>query len=465
MSQDLFADSDPDDPWAFNTPLEFSGVSGASSSPSQRSGPSSQQGPADPTVLKPPTALLLPASTSVELVTTPQSYQCSKCKKKPYKTFRGFKNHMADKHNETVTETSFNQPADSAPIPRPTESLKLQYFVVVVAEANNRKPNASEFKEQALHPTIDTVVKEILAEPAYDDVKAKILQEFSDKIGTPEWNSFIFDLVDIICSFVCEQQTKLLPMNQYEVVQSKLNSYLNTQSDQLREKFMAIVCENSNNTHTNRLIFRIATKLLSQIQMWVVKKMSCAVNVDQPQVSESLSELEEKSFARELGHFLRKRFRKYKYFSLVYCACLKETFVDGQHPISTHEFLDEKNWFSGEEKCIEPSDTALQFFKAVEIIIRTNKEVTIAEDIIEIIFERNTILDHWFYLTNSHISEQESLLFMRDLLTYFLRMSLLFEEKRLNREEDAAIQANAAALRTHLQHNYCERDDTSENVE
>ncbi len=138
--------------------------------------------------------------------------------------------------------------------------------------------------------------------------------------------------------------------------------------------------------------------------------------------------------------------------------------MDGEHPISKFDFLNEKNWFSGEEKCIVPSGRALEFFKEVEFIIRSPKEIHDTQDIIEIIFERSNLLDHWFYLTNAYISEKDSFLFMRDLVHHYFKISLLSEEKRRNREEEQAIQANTAALRTHLHHNFAEREDRSENV-
>lgn len=319
-------------------------------------------------------------------------------------------------------------------------------------------------KEEALIPIMETVIEEILAEPAYDDTKANILNEFKSKKDTEEWKSFVFEISDNICSFVCARsQSKLLPINQYKVAQTKLNKYLNSKSLQLRDKFLA-VCPNASNVYVNRLIFRISTKVLAHIQIWVVKKMRVTTELLSA-VCNTMSEDEEKNFGTDLSNFLRKRFKKYRGSRDTYCACIKETFVEGEHPISTYDFLNEKNWFSGEEKCIIPSDRAFEFFKTVEVSLRSSDKITTAEDLIEIVFEKSYLLDHWFYLTNSYISESDSLLFLRDLLHHYLKLSRNYEERRRNREEENAIQANAAALRTHLQHNFAEKDDCHESVD
>ncbi|XP_052120252.1 uncharacterized protein LOC127748885 [Frankliniella occidentalis] len=485
MSDDLF--SDPDEPAGpfLLTPLEFSGVSGASSSPGQRSRPLTQQEQTPQ-----------PSKSATPQETTPKLYQCPTCKKKTtYKLFRNFKKHMLDKHNIAVTDdadvrTEPTEPSVSAPAPAPAPQAssgptQTKTFVCCechaelqtkrgflnhrashrIKEANKRMPKASVFLEEALMPAMEKVIEEILAEPAYCDRKAIILQEFNNKKDTPEWKAFVEEISNKICSFVLDdKQKKLLPMNQYEIAQTKLNAYLANTNLELREKFLAI-CVNADNFFINRLIFRMATKLLCHIQIWVIKKMSTTGTAPPAEHSHEMSDMEEKNFSVDLGSFLRRRFIKYRGKKDDYCACIKETFVDGEHPISKFDFLNEKNWFSGGEKCIVPSIRALEFFKAVEFMIRSPMEINSTQDIIEVIFERSHLLDHWFYLTNAYISEKDSLLFMTELVQHYYKMSLQNEEKRRNREEEQAIQANATAIRTHLNHNFAEREEGSESVE
>lgn len=321
---------------------------------------------------------------------------------------------------------------------------------------------------------MDDIIEELLSEPncgENNNLKISFIEEFKNRKGTPEWLDFVMQLADFISSLVCEKQTKILPLNQYEDAQKSLNAFLNINESILKAKLLGVCNELQLSVNlAGRLTFRIATKLLQKGQCWVLRKMkSQIVQHSRPETEKRMSQSEEEAFLITLGGLFRDYFKRAvrKKEGQSESACIKDTFVEGQHPFSREQFLNTSCWFSGEADCITVSVNASCFFKEIELNIISCLEQITTEDVLEIFLEDSDILGYWYFLTNAYFSEDRSLIFMRDLVSHYVNKSSLLRQKKRNREEDKTVQATTVAQRTHLQRNYSDKnqEDLSEDVE
>jgi hypothetical protein len=344
------------------------------------------------------------------------------------------------------------------------------YIFQSSTDASKRIPEAALFKEEALVNSALEILDGILQEPIYgDSSKAKVVKAIISRKDTEEWKDFFVTISNFICDMVCQKQSKILPANQYEDFQKKLNIFLNQNDTILRDKFLSVLQEDISCAVAGRLVFRIATLMLKKVQVWVLCKMQSLRDSDDVAlpVIVTMSDEEKKAFLNHLGNCFRS------YFSLrmskttstqqsrLECECIKDNFVYSQQPISKVQFLDRTQWFSGEEDCILISGHADSFFTRIETEIiptlRAHKGTVTSVEVIEQILECEDLLNHWFHLTNAYLPEEQSLLFMREITSAYVKSSLLLEEKQRNRFEESAIRATSVALRTHLQHNFSEK--------
>lgn len=285
-----------------------------------------------------------------------------------------------------------------------------------------------------------------------------------------KWLNFVQELGDKISEIVLKKHKKVLPADQYEEMQKNLNSYLNHNIEDLGQKLLQICDVVISPPMAGRLVFRIASKLFQETHQWAMQKMRPTFNEEDLILNQEMSECEEKGFLMEIGGFLRKFYEKglnnkSSQQWQMRSHCIKEKFVEGPHPISRSQFTNKANWFSGEEQCIVPSSHAVSFFKSIELEIMPATVNTLSsEEVIENILAFPVLLDHWYHLTTAHFSEQNSLVFLRDLVASYIKLSAVFEEKRNNRLQEKAVRASTTALRTHLQRNFEERGEEDEDL-
>lgn len=324
-------------------------------------------------------------------------------------------------------------------------------------------PEPIQFEEEHLQSLMKEIIDEILEEPSYgDETKAVFLKEC---VKSEKWADFVTNLSESISAIVFEKQTKVLPINQYEEMMRKMNTYLNSNTDRLKEALLC--CGSGSSALAGRLVFRIATKLFEGAQKWALK-IILNQQADTPLIEcQEMSEPEETSFLVEISGFVRSFFSKGLKNPLEHrrSECIKAVFVDGQHPISKTQFLNKCNWYCGEEHNIVLSAHASSFFKIIESeIMPATIDTSSYQEVIENILLHRPLLDHWYYLSCAYFAEDLALLFLRDLVTSYVKFSLHFEERRLNRLEEKSVRASTVALRTHLVKNFVEKDDGSEDV-
>lgn len=103
------------------------------------------------------------------------------------------------------------------------------------------------------------LIEKILEQPSFDnETKASFLK---DCVTSDKWPEFVDTLSDDISIFLFEKQSKILPINQYEEIQKKLNSYLNLNIDRLKAILISCSTVDISSTLAGRLVCRIAIKL------------------------------------------------------------------------------------------------------------------------------------------------------------------------------------------------------------
>lgn len=332
-------------------------------------------------------------------------------------------------------------------------------------DALQKRPTVLDFKDNFLDPLMKTILLEIKAEPnSCRSQKGNFLDKLLNMGEDTKWLEFVQKLGDIISEIVLKKYTKIMPADQYEEMQKTLNTYLNQNIDSLEQELQHICDVDLTAPMAGRLIFRMTSKLLQGTYKWALQKMRPTLSEeDQICLNKEMTEIEEKGFLIEVGGMLRKFYKKGLRKSEQWqmrSHCIKEKFVEGQQPISRSQFLNESNWFSGEELCIVPSQHAVSFFKSIELdIIPATVNNLDSNEVMENILAFPDLLNSWYYLTRAHFAEESSLLFLREFVTSYVKMSSRFEEKRSNRLHEKDVRSSTTALRTHLQHNFVARDE------
>lgn len=341
-------------------------------------------------------------------------------------------------------------------------------------DANKRKPDEEKLK-LVLKDIMDRISDEIISEPVHSEAdgtsKTAFLQEFKKNYESEQWVSFVSSLSKFIFFSVVEDCSKILPQNQYEEVQQKLQAHLCNEDTMCNHAAtLGSICETQLSTvKLRRLVFRISLKLLHEIQAWVAQEMQSARLQDVNPPRSQQTEIEKKAFSLNLGEIFRGFYKKGMVSQNSQwqgrSSCLSGMFVDGQFPISSSQFLNKGTWFSGDVTCIVPSEHAVNFFWAVESAMQASGNEVTDDSVIEYIMGDFGALHIWFHLTSSHFSEECSLLFMKELIHVFIKRSLLLEERRRNRMEEKIVRATQASLRTHLKRNYTSKEDAADLME
>lgn len=338
------------------------------------------------------------------------------------------------------------------------------------ADANKEKPNSQMF-QTVVNDIMTQIISEMKREPCYDTVDSRMkktfLEQLNLKTGSVEWTQFVSEvsgpLLDII-----SKKSKMLPLNQYEEAQRKLNIHLRNKEnfERLINVFSSVCTAELSPSLAGRLVFRIATKLMDGIQTFVTRELRASKAAKtpqspQPELVQEMSVEEERSLSEMLGNLIRESVRRDKRCSSrqrqAQSLCLKDNFTVSQNPVSFEQLLNKENWFSGDENSIVPSENASNFFHIVEKAVRSESSVhklNTSDKVLDIILQNIEALDLWFHLTNSRLSEECSLFFMREIVGSFVKKSILLEDARKNRLEDKSRQETQAALRTHLLRNY-----------
>ncbi|KAK3907369.1 Voltage-gated potassium channel subunit beta-3 [Frankliniella fusca] len=508
--QDIFASDDEnvDDPDEMQaTPTEFSGVSASSShdSPAVAS-QSSQSSLMNTSTVTPSSSQPIPSTPSPGQSPSQVIYACpiTPCKSKILKTLIGFKKHLANQHQvpsesiENLVQTSSRPSVVQSAASRASTSTAAetrQTFLCSLCksvlntedgylrhqaahrykDATKKKPKAEDFTTSILLEAMTKIISEILEEPCYENIsgpKKSFLEELQAKQECPEFMAFAETLSEKVCVIVCEEHKKLMPLNQYEESQQKFHAFLFKEENisDLRDKLISICQQYISTVLANRLVFRLALKLFWEVQLWMSKETRNSASASTSSTLEppEMSNVEKEAFAHNVGEILRSFYKKCLTRSnkaLTRSACISDKFVDGQHPIASACLLDKGQWFTGDEDGLVPSENAINFFYEVQrVSIASIQEKNDINVVTDKILDNYCALNFWFHLTSSHFTEEDSLLFMKDLIKTFTRHFCERREKQQNRAAEKAVAASRVPLRQDFNRNVRDKADTVESV-
>lgn len=344
---------------------------------------------------------------------------------------------------------------------------------ITVADAD-KQTMSKEMFSAVVREIMTQIISEMKEEPHYDTLESKskvmFLQELSSKSESLEWGKFVSELSGPLLRII-SKKSKLLPQNQYEDAQRNLNLYLRNGEnlERLRDLLCKVCFTELLPKVAVRIVFRFATKLMDEIQLFVAKELRASRATErphpaQPEEVQEMSEGEVKSFAEMLGSLFRESVKRDKRShsrqKQAQSLCLKETFICVQNPPSFEQFLNKENWLSGDENSIVPSENAMNFFLIVEKSVKNERSVhklNTSDKVINSLLQNIEALELWFHLTNARLSEECALFFMREIVITYVHKSIHLEDSRINRLEEKR-QESQAALRTHLLRNYKSTD-------
>lgn len=327
------------------------------------------------------------------------------------------------------------------------------------------------------------VIGEILEEPTYGEcgiTQLEFLHEFNRQIESEEWFTFVYQIHTVIQDLIFGPHRNILPLHQYEDNTKNLNSFLNKNQAVLAEK-LAQISETvlMDNCLAGRLVMRIAFKLHTKETVWYFKSLRSITEDIHAELGveeqEQWDEIQNRAFAQFVARLLRiflktilvNRCANLSKVVDAVSTCLRATFVTGQPPILTKDFLREKNWFSGEERSLVLSSNASDFFENIEkeIIPQMVSKMDVQE-LVGRVLEDSAQLHYWYHLTNPYFpTEEVSLIFMRELLSLYLKTSRVLRDQLATRMEEKSVRSATTAIRTHLQHNLVEKETLQEEDE
>lgn len=297
-------------------------------------------------------------------------------------------------------------------------------------------------------------------------LKKEFLEIVKNRQESRLWAEFVTSISDPLLTSLTNP-SKLLPQNKYEEALKKLNAYLNDINKLTilcnKLQLVTVDCLVLPNELCRRLVFRISSKLLDQIQIFMAREMKSLPESDYSLGVGPMSEDERNQFMSVLGSLLRSLFRKgceKKKHSQMFrslCKCLKQNFVyvsDTHEPISSSQFLDSKLWFAvGEGSSIKLSEKATEFFIFVESVLFKNETVCPLDDVMNTIYCSRDILALWGSLTSSFFGDENSVYVMKIFVSAFRESSIRLELRYRNYQEKSKKKVSNVALRTSLKTN------------
>ncbi|KAK3927017.1 Argininosuccinate synthase, partial [Frankliniella fusca] len=331
----------------------------------------------------------------------------------------------------------------------------------MIKEANSKRPSA-----ETLQPLIESFVinslKEILHE--YGEEKKEFVQEILKTAELPEnsdWNGFLQSISEPVLFRICKP-TKMLPANQYEEQLVCLNQLLNDKQkfSNLLQQLMTL----SLSFHTEALGKVVLYRLLSKL---VDKMKPIQKDKEDRNVKVTFDAQETVAFEIHMKRLIQKYYVKGlsngSKVWLARCACIRQRFVEGRDYGSgptVEEIVSSNAWDEDEDGDfkIKLTSTTLNLFIGLESIIEclilqsTNVN---SENVLNVLLNKNEnaeLLESWYTLTSPFLSETESLVFLKDIVSMICTLSLRLEVGKL-RNIDSQQRIKKYALRTDLKRN------------
>ncbi|XP_034245728.1 uncharacterized protein LOC117647866 [Thrips palmi] len=331
-----------------------------------------------------------------------------------------------------------------------------------IADANSRRPSSV-----VLQPLVEDMVVTTLEEMQLEFGKEKreYIEAILNSRESENWKTFLSEISDPFLEKF-SMPTKIFPSNQYGDELKELNRLLNNREAyaQLLSSFDWLNITVSVPQHVpGMVLFRLCSKLVDKLAQFVFREMKEKKPTCNEASVEKMSDIEREAFVIHVRKLLQEYYKRgLKGGSKVWlsrCACIRQKFIesgDSSEVPTVDMVLDNQSWEqdkSGNVK-LKLSDSCVDFFTKVEEIIESlfkGNESVNCDKVVDVVLKSIELLDAWFSLTMLFFSEVESLVFMKDVISIVVNLSMKLEVNRLREENRGRV--NKYALRTDLKRN------------
>ncbi|KAK3918211.1 ATP-binding protein Uup [Frankliniella fusca] len=324
-----------------------------------------------------------------------------------------------------------------------------------INDVNSRK--VFNYEELSLETKAHDALKEMLQEPGAEkqEYVKKIID--SSQNMSEEWQQFIAQLAKpILDSF--RKPCSAMPSQQYEDQLRALNKILNDKQQFLcLTNNFKVFADNCNKESITEIVL---TRLCFKLHDFILKFEFEAMKViDLPDVPLVPHSVDKGAFEVHLRKFFQcyylKGLKSGSTRMLARCACIRLHFIeysDESLAQSTDFILNNASW-EEDANCsakLKLKDRVVSFFISIEEIIQSLKGSVKTDSVLDVLIRKNILLEPWYLLTNV-FEEDEALVFLSDLISIFIKLSMKLEDKRLREEE--VKKAKQYALLTGLKTN------------
>ncbi|KAK3908145.1 putative transcriptional regulatory protein [Frankliniella fusca] len=336
-----------------------------------------------------------------------------------------------------------------------SQSLLLKHMMRhKINDVNSRKK--FDPHELMLDMKACSILQEILKETAGEGRKDFVREVLASVSQMPEeWKNFIQSLCEpMLMSFA--KPTSLMPSQQYEDQLKALDRYLNNEPliASLVTDFSQFASPHGE-VVPRIVLTRLCFKLLDVILQFEFEAMKAGKNTSEVQPQEINREDFEIHLRKFFQMYYMKGVKSGSSRMLARCACIRINFIDSNCEIdSINLIIDNTSWeedANGTVK-VKLKETVVDFFYSVEKIIQSfliSGKTVNTNNVVDVLLEKNILLEPWYILSNA-FEEEESLIFLSDIISKLVKLSIKLENRKVRGEVGNKEQY---ALRTDLKRN------------
>ncbi|KAK3908149.1 Potassium-transporting ATPase potassium-binding subunit [Frankliniella fusca] len=336
--------------------------------------------------------------------------------------------------------------------------LKNHLFVHRMQDVNQSKPTEDDVFLH-MNSFVNQVLEEMMQEPNSASEKLNTVGNMIKGKDSQEWFYLVSCLSGLISGSLAKR-TKLLPKNQYQEFQTQIITALNDD-----EKFYELknvlshLCQSDKELpYSSNILFRLCIRIGELVQSYLISKMKQVKDSDEA-FFPVMSEEEQVGFKFHLRKFFQNYYlRAVSLNNEVWKArslCIRNRFVinTGGEPVGSQDVLDNIKW---DDKQLDISESALTFFKGIEIIIRSVHQTTGSyglDNVLNTLIDNADLLNAFHFLVTGYLGETDTISFLREMVQLFYSLSLRKEEKRIMQSEESKQSLAKISLRQDLSRN------------
>lgn len=346
--------------------------------------------------------------------------------------------------------------------------LLFNYFVLF-SEANEKRPKPEEVRVE-VDEFMRESLQEIMEEKGNDE-RTKFVSKVLNLTGSSRWRKFVKAISEPLVINICKP-SKVIPSNQLEDQMVTVNKLLcdTVQYSALVEMLSKLSSESiyGESNVPGMVLFRLVHKFSDKLLGFVFDKMKSGSVEQEPGIDRIKSVHEEVAFKVHMQKLVQHLYIKGLHIGskswLAKCAVIRKNFIDVKVELEEQAIIrticQDSSWEENKDGdvIVSLTEDCLEFFINLEEIIesllkKTNVDIN-CDVVLSIMFEPVNAgkLNLWYALSENCLSEVESIMFLKELATLVIDLSLRFEVNRLRRKQDSN-RIQKYALRTDLKRN------------